>query len=140
MNWQTTGYITYQQSGRSALCTAIPKSLTRADGISGLLSQAEAISKYPQFSTTHWTQSPNVHLAAQRAVRSVMRSDDEDKTLLMILELAGLNLDSLVQKGGEKDKEDRQYDVSDGAATLTREISHRWKQRRYEVDFRVDGD
>jgi hypothetical protein len=81
MNWQTTGYITYQQSGRSALCTAIPKSLTRADGISGLLSQAEAISKYPQFSTTHWTQSPNVHLAAQRAVRSVMRSDDEDKTL-----------------------------------------------------------
>ena len=63
-----------------------------------------------------------------------------DRTLLMILELAGLNLDSLIQKGGDKDREDRQYDVSDGAATLTRDISSRWKQRRYEVDFRVDGN
>lgn len=68
------------------------------------------------------------------------RLDDEDKTLLMILDLAGLDLDSLIQKGGEKDKEDRQYDVSDGAATLTRDIADRWKQRRYEVDFRVDGN
>lgn len=30
--------------------------------------------------------------------------------------------------------------MSDGAATLTRDISSRWKQRRYEVDFRVDGN
>jgi hypothetical protein len=65
---------------------------------------------------------------------------DEDKMLLMILELAGLNLDSLIQKGGEKDKEDRQYVVSDGATNLTREISSCWKKRMYKVDYSVDGN
>ncbi len=68
------------------------------------------------------------------------RLDDEDQTLLMIMHLSGLSLDALVRQGGEESREERQYDLSDAGATLTREIADRWKQRRYEVDFRADGN
>jgi predicted ATP-dependent endonuclease of OLD family len=64
---------------------------------------------------------------------------EEDKTLLTIMELSGLDLDSEVAKGNQPDREQRQYDVDDASETLTKEISDRWKQRRYEVQFRADG-
>ena len=64
---------------------------------------------------------------------------DEDKTLVMILKLSGLDLDQEVQKGNHDNREQRQYDLDDASATLTRTISERWKQRRYEVQFRADG-
>lgn len=64
---------------------------------------------------------------------------EEDKTLLMILKLSGLDLDKEVQKGNQSNREQRQYDLDDASATLTRTISERWKQRRYEVQFRADG-
>jgi len=63
----------------------------------------------------------------------------EDKTLLTIMELSGLDLESEVSKGQQPEREQRQYDLDDASATLTREISDRWKQRRYEVQFRADG-
>jgi predicted ATP-dependent endonuclease of OLD family len=63
----------------------------------------------------------------------------EDKTLLTIMELSGLDLESEVTKGQQPDREQRQYDLDDASATLTNEISDRWKQRRYEVQFRTDG-
>lgn len=63
----------------------------------------------------------------------------EDETLLMIMELSGLDLDEEVRKGNLSDREQRQYDLDDASATLTRTISDRWKQRRYEVQFRADG-
>ena len=64
---------------------------------------------------------------------------EEDKTLLTIMELSGLDLDSEVEKGNQPDREQRQYDLDDASATLTNEIADRWKQRRYEVQFRADG-
>ena len=64
---------------------------------------------------------------------------EEDKTLLIIMELSGLDLDSEVEKGNQPDREQRQYDLDDASATLTNEIADRWKQRRYEVQFRADG-
>ncbi len=64
---------------------------------------------------------------------------EEDKTLLMILNLSGLNLNDEVRKGGEAEREQRQYDLDDASATLTREISERWRQKKYEVQFRADG-
>jgi predicted ATP-dependent endonuclease of OLD family len=64
---------------------------------------------------------------------------EEDKTLLMIMSLSGLNLDQEVQKGNDSEREQRQYDLDDASATLTRTISERWKQRKYEVQFRADG-
>lgn len=67
---------------------------------------------------------------------------DEDLTLTMIMELAGLDPDEEFQKGNNDDpgaKEQRQYDLNDASLSLTQEISSRWKQRRYEVEFRADG-
>jgi len=64
---------------------------------------------------------------------------DDDKTFMTILALSGLNLDEEVQKATEPNKEQRQYDLSDAAATLTKKIGDHWKQLRYEVDFRADG-
>ena len=66
---------------------------------------------------------------------------EEDRTFLTILELSGLNLDELVQlgQGDAENVEERQYNLSDGAATLTAEIEERLRQRRYGVEYRVDG-
>ena len=65
---------------------------------------------------------------------------EADETFLSILELSGLDLDELVQFGqvdGEE-REERQYNLDDGASTLTTVIEKRFGQRRYEVQFRVD--
>lgn len=67
------------------------------------------------------------------------QASEEDRTLVTIMDLAGLDLEAEVKKGGAADREQRQYDLDDASATLTREISERWKQRRYEVQFRGDG-
>lgn len=64
---------------------------------------------------------------------------DEDKTLLAIMDLTGLKLESEVRKGSLSDREQRQYDLDDASTRLTRAVSDRWKQRRYEIQFRADG-
>jgi len=64
---------------------------------------------------------------------------EEDKTLITIMELSGLDLKLEAEKGNQLDREQRQYDLDDASATLTNEIADRWKQRRYEVQFRADG-
>src|SRR5260370_37599302 len=64
---------------------------------------------------------------------------EEDKTILMVMKISGLDLDKEVEKGNSPNREQRQYDLDDASAKLTRTISDRWKQRRYEVQFRADG-
>lgn len=64
---------------------------------------------------------------------------EEDRTLLMIMQLSGLNLEKEVEKGNQPNREQRQYDLNDASATLTRTIADRWRQRKYEVEFRADG-
>jgi hypothetical protein len=64
---------------------------------------------------------------------------EQDNTLLIIMELSGLNLEDEVRKGSSSDREQRQYDLDDASATLTKTIADRWKQRKYEVQFRADG-
>jgi predicted ATP-dependent endonuclease of OLD family len=56
------------------------------------------------------------------------------------MSLAGLDLDEEVKKATQQDREERQYDLSDAAATLNQKIEDHWKQLRYEVDFRADGN
>jgi len=63
----------------------------------------------------------------------------DDEALLTILALSGLDLDQLVKKGNETDKEERQYDLSDGASTLSRKIEGHWGQLKYDVSFNADG-
>ena len=67
--------------------------------------------------------------------------EEKEKTFLTILNLSALDLDRLVTlgQGSEEQVEERQYDLDDGAATLTRKISNRLRQRRYEVTYRADG-
>ena len=64
---------------------------------------------------------------------------EEDKTLLMIMSLSGLDLDDEVEKGNSTDREQRQYDLDDASKDLTTQIKDRWRQNRYEVKFRGDG-
>ena len=64
---------------------------------------------------------------------------DEDRTFLTILEEAGLDLEREAHNAGASSREDRQYDLSDAAATLTHKLAGHWTSRRYELDFRVDG-
>ena len=66
---------------------------------------------------------------------------EEDKTFLTILNLSSLDLGKLVQlgQGDTADIENRQLDIVDGAETLTATISDRFRQRRYQVEYRVDG-
>ena len=66
---------------------------------------------------------------------------EEDKTFLTILNLSGLDLDELIQlgQGAEESIEQRQLNLDDGAATLTKTISNRLRQRNYEVQYRTDG-
>ena len=63
----------------------------------------------------------------------------EDETLLMIMALSGLDLDDEVTKGNSQDREQRQYDLDDASLSLTNLIKDRWKQRKYEIQFRADG-
>lgn len=64
---------------------------------------------------------------------------DDDATIITIMELAGLDLEEEVSKGGQKDREQRMLDMNDASQTLTNEISQRWSQRKYEVQFSADG-
>ena len=66
--------------------------------------------------------------------------EEQHETFLTILNLSGLDLEKLIQLGqeGEDAIEERQYDLDDGAATLTAECAERLSQRQYEIDFRID--
>ncbi len=67
---------------------------------------------------------------------------EEDETFLMILRLADLDLDQLIEQGGSADQEvihDRQLDLEDAATTLTNQVAGRWGQNAYRVQFRADG-
>ncbi len=64
----------------------------------------------------------------------------EDKTLLTILEMSGLSLEDEIKKASAKDREQRQYDLADGAATLTKLIEGHWGQLKYEVQFGADSN
>ena len=85
--------------------------------------------------------SGTAHLNDIKTRRDSERSTEEDKTFLTILGLSNLDLDDLVQlgQGTAEQVEERQYDLDDGAATLTKIISGRFRQRRYEVTYRADG-
>lgn len=73
----------------------------------------------------------------QRKDRNQMT--DEDETIVLIMKMAGLDLDEEVKKGGESDKEQRMLDMDDASRTLTDEIANRWTQKKYEIKFNADG-
>ncbi len=64
---------------------------------------------------------------------------DDDRTIITIMEMAGLDLDEEVAKGSTPDREQRMLDLNDASQTLTNEIASRWSQKKYEVQFQADG-
>lgn len=81
----------------------------------------------------------NAELDQLRQRRDDKRLSPQDQTVLMILRLSGLDLDELVGMNTPEEREQRQYDLDDGARTLTNLVEARWQQRKYAVDFRADG-
>lgn len=67
------------------------------------------------------------------------QATEEDYTIRLIMEQAGLDLDEEVKKGKANDREQRMLDMNDASMTLTNELSHRWSQKQYEVRFTADG-
>jgi len=63
----------------------------------------------------------------------------EDETFILIMGLAGLDLDREVENGNKPDKEQRVLDMNDASQTLTGLIANRWSQKKYEVMFQADG-
>lgn len=64
---------------------------------------------------------------------------DEEETISVIMEMAGLLLEDEVRKGNEENREQRILDMNDASQTLTSLIAERWSQRQYEVMFQADG-
>ena len=64
---------------------------------------------------------------------------DEDYTIRLIMEQAGLDVDEEVEKGNATDREQRMLDMNDASLTLTNEIADRWSQKKYEIRFEADG-
>ncbi|MCG8556470.1 MAG: ATP-binding protein [Proteobacteria bacterium] len=70
------------------------------------------------------------------------RHNEEERTFLMILRLAGLDLEQLIEQGASKDEDEvreRQHDLEDAAKTLTKDVAGRWGQNPYRIQFRADG-
>lgn len=74
-----------------------------------------------------------------KARRDRKQLTDGDETIILMMEMAGLDLDKEVRKGGEQNREQRMLDLRDASQTLTREIADRWSQKKYEVEFDADG-
>ncbi|MFW5329771.1 AAA family ATPase [Hydrogenophaga sp. ZJX-1] len=79
------------------------------------------------------------HLNQVKQRKDANQLQDDDRTIITILEMAGLDLDEEVTKGGENDREQRMLDMNDASQTLTNEIAQRWSQKKYEVQFNADG-
>lgn len=67
------------------------------------------------------------------------RLTPEEETIGIILKMSGLNLEEEVQKGAGEDKMQRNLDMDDAGNTLTSLIANNWRQQKYCVEFRADG-
>ncbi len=124
--------------------------LTKIDHISSSLSDEPSIQKRAKeyvakciptfiYMTDYKAFTGSAQLDQIKSRKDLNQPTEEDKTLLMIMGLSGLDLNEEVRKGAEADREQRQYDLDDASATLTSDISDRWRQKKYEVQFRADG-
>lgn len=64
---------------------------------------------------------------------------EEDKTFLMIPEMAGLDFSQEYERADTEDKEQRMLDMNDASLTLTDLLADHWTQREYNIGFQADG-
>jgi hypothetical protein len=77
-----------------------------------------------------------------QVLQRIKQPTPQDETLLMIFQLAGLDVKKLIEQGNSQDPgtiRERQYDLQDGGQILTTAIADRWAQNPYKVQFRADG-
>jgi len=79
------------------------------------------------------------HLDQIKQKKDQNQLTDEDKTFLMILEMAGLDFEEEHKRANTKDKEQRMLDMNDASLTLTSLLADHWSQRNYRVRFEADG-
>ncbi|MDB6065681.1 MAG: hypothetical protein JWR26_1889 [Pedosphaera sp.] len=87
------------------------------------------------------TFSGTAQLDEVRARKERQHLKPEDETFLAILSLAELDFEKECRRGrsmDEQTREERQYDLGDGEATLNRKIQDHWGQMRFQVEFRID--
>ena len=66
--------------------------------------------------------------------------DEDEKTILITLELAGIKVEKLVGKEGtDEGRTLRGFDTNASSAYLTRRFKHYWKQKTVKFNIRVDG-
>src|SRR5450755_2635447 len=77
-----------------------------------------------------------------QVLQRIKQPTPQDETLLMIFQLAGLDVKKLIDQGNSQDPgtiRERQYDLQDAGQILTSAIADRWAQSPYKVQFRADG-
>ncbi len=67
------------------------------------------------------------------------RLTGEDKTFLMMLEMAGLDFDEECRRADAQDREQRMLDMPDASSTLTNLLADHWSQREYKIRIEADG-
>lgn len=83
--------------------------------------------------------SGNANLVQVKERKEQNKLTEDDQTFLTILDLAGLNLEKLIDTNNPMDREQRQYDLADASTAFTKTIAGRWRQSQYEVQFNSDG-
>lgn len=81
----------------------------------------------------------SVHLNQILGRRNQGQLTEEDKTFLMMLEMAGLDFDKEYERAGAEDKELRMLDMDDASTKLTELLADHWSQRKYRIRFDADG-
>lgn len=66
--------------------------------------------------------------------------DGAERTILTLLELAGLNLEQLISRGGSDEGRTRRgFDTNAASRHLSKQFVHMWKQRPVKFNLRVDA-
>ncbi len=66
--------------------------------------------------------------------------DEDEKTILITLDLAAIKVDDLVGKEGTAEGRTlRGFDTNAASAYLTRRFTHKWKQKVVKFNIRIDG-
>lgn len=85
------------------------------------------------------TFSGSALLDQVKARRDQKQLTEEDKTFLIVLELAGVDLDKEVERASKGKREYRVYGLHDASKRLTELVAKHITWRKYEIQLQADG-
>jgi hypothetical protein len=66
--------------------------------------------------------------------------NDEEQTILIVLELANIDIQDLVTKGNTPEgRSERQTDIVQASADLSKQFSKLWRQKEVHFDIKIDA-